>query len=344
MSPRVAQVMAGAEVGGAETFYVTLNLALKRAGFDQKLIIRHNPRRLALLREGGCEATELTFGNWLDLTTPWRLRALFKEYRPDIVVTWLNRAAAVCPKGPYLRVARLGGYYKMKHYRGFDHVIGIVPGIVKYLLDAGWPADRVHYLPNFCRVDQVPPVDRGLHDTPAEAPLLLALARLHDDKGLDVLLDSLAELPGVYLWIAGEGPLLGDLEGRAARLGIAERVRFLGWRNDRSALFGAADICVFPSRVEPHGTVTMEAWAHGVPLVAADSSGPKEMIRPDVDGVLVPMNDADALATGIKRVMGAPDFAAKLVAEGGARAEREFSEAAVVARYLEFFDDVNRRR
>src|SRR4029077_20346142 len=96
-----------------------------------------------------------------------------------------------------------------------------------------------------------PVCDRAPRAPPADATALLAPSRLHEKKGLDILLASLADLPGCIAWLAGDGPLEADLKALAARLGVAGRVRFLGWRTDRGPLLAAADICVLPSRWEP---------------------------------------------------------------------------------------------
>ena len=134
-------------------------------------------------------------------------------------------------------------------------------------------------MPTFPTVDAAPAVDRASLATPADAVVLLTLSRLHEKKGLDILLQGLVDLPRCVAWLAGDGPLEGELKAMAARLGVADRVRFLGWRTDRGALLRAADICVLPSRWEPFGTVMLEAWAAGTPLVAAASQGPRRVHR-----------------------------------------------------------------
>jgi glycosyltransferase involved in cell wall biosynthesis len=182
-------------------------------------------------------------------------------------------------------------------------------------------------------------VDRAAHDTPAEAPLLLAMGRLHEAKAHDVALTALAQLPEAYLWIAGAGPLEAKLQAMAAALGVDRRVRFLGWRTDASALYRAADVCVFPSRYEPLGNVVIQAWAHGLPVVAAASQGPAALIRDGSDGLLVPVDDADALAAATRRLLAEPAFAADLAQAGAARVAADFSEAAVVAQWKQLFAD-----
>jgi glycosyltransferase involved in cell wall biosynthesis len=147
----------------------------------------------------------------------------------------------------------------------------------------------------------------------------------------------MTRLPGTYLWIAGDGPLRGELEALAARRGVAERVRFLGWRADTAELFAAADICVYPSRSEPHGTVTIEAWAHRVPLVAAASAGPSELIDDGVNGILVPIDDPASLALAVGRLVADRALADGLADAGRATYETTYTEAAVVRSYLDFF-------
>src|SRR3546814_11074829 len=98
----------------------------------------------------------------------------------------------------------------------------------------------------------------------------------------------------VWLWLAGEGPRRRALMQQAARLGLGDRVRFLGWRDDVAALLRAADVFLCPSRHEPPGNVVIEAWAHGTPVVAAASQGPRPLIEDGTTGLLVALDDADA--------------------------------------------------
>jgi len=340
----LTQVMAGAAHGGAETFFTTLAVALQQDGIDQSLILRPHADRVESLRAAGCRVETAPFGGLLDVNTPRILRRHLGSHHTTVALSWMNRAASKLPAGPWVRAARLGGYYDLKYYRGFDHLIANIPGIRRHILEGGWPEHRVHYVPNFCVVDEsAAPVRRADHDTPDDAPLLLALARLHPVKGLDVLLHALAEVPGAWLWIAGEGPERAALEALAGRLGVAERVRFLGWRHDRTGLMRAADVVVFPSRYEPNGTVTVEAWAHAKPLVVADAAGPAETVRDGDDALLVPKDDAAALAGAIRRVLESPDLVAHLVGRGLERVGIDFSREAVVARYRSVFNGMERR-
>jgi glycosyltransferase involved in cell wall biosynthesis len=342
---RLMQAMAGRRPGGAEAFFVRLARALGETELDQRLLVRRGAACTSDLRAHGIQPAELPFGGALDLRTAAHFRRAVADFDPDVILTWMNRASRFCPRAPveghrFVHIARLGGYYDLKYYRRCDHLVANTHDIVEYVCRHGWARTRAHYLPNFVDAGPAAPVPRGSLDTPSDAPLLLALGRLHPNKGFDVLIHALVQLPGVVLWLAGTGPLAAALESLAARRGVGARVRFLGWRRDTAALLAAADVLVCPSRHEPLGNVVIEAWAHRTPVVAAAAKGPAALLRDGENGLLVPVEDADALAAAIARMMAAPELAARLAAAGRSAFEAAFSEAVVVPRYLAFFDSL----
>jgi len=337
---RLLQAMAGAKHGGAEAFFERLAIALSRAGEDQTIVIREDAERAARLRLGGIDPIELPFGGVFDFTTRSRLKHIIAQTRPRIVLTWMNRATKFCSRGDFVHVARLGGYYDLRYYRHCDHLIGNTRALTEWIVAQGWPESRVHYLPNFADAMMAQPLSRASLATPECAPLALALGRLHPNKGFDVLLKAVARVKTLHLWFAGEGPLEAALKQQAAALGIADRVRFLGWRGDVPALLATCDTLVCPSRIEPLGNTIVEAWAAGKPVIAAASSGPAELIEDGKNGLLVPIDDADALAAAIEKLADDKSLAGALAASGHAAYEAQFTEARVVAAYRDFFKKV----
>ena len=340
---RLLQAIAGRQQGGAEIFFLRMAAALEQAGEVQRVLIRRDRARAEGLRAAGVEVAEFRFGGTFDVATRFGFRREIASFRPDIVLTWMNRATRLCPRGEFVHVARLGGYYDLKYYRCCDHLIGNTRAIVDYAVGQGWPRDRVHYLPNFVpELAAAPPLPRAEFGTPNDVPLALALGRLHPNKGFDLLLEALAETRDVHLWLAGEGEIRGALEHRAVELGLAERVRFLGWRDDVPALLRSVDLLVCPSRHEPLGNVVIEAWSAGLPVVATASDGPVSLIEDGESGILVPLADAPALARAIERVCGDAALAASLGRGGRAAYEAGFTEAAVVTRWRIFLAEVAR--
>jgi glycosyltransferase involved in cell wall biosynthesis len=196
----------------------------------------------------------------------------------------------------------------------------------------------VHYLPNF--------VEDFAGSAPADlpaasnAPRLLAMGRLHPNKGFDVLLRAIALLPRGHVYLAGAGPEEAALRALAAELGITERVCFLGWRLDIGALLAAADIFICSSRHEPLGNIVLEAWSAAKPVIAAAAQGPSELISDGKDGVLVPREDAAALAAAIAALAENPDRTAAIAAAGRAHFVSTFAEAPVIARWRHLLADL----
>ncbi len=339
------QTMAGAEVGGAEAFFVRLAIALQSSDITQKVVIRRDPLRARALREGGIAPLELPFGGRMDFRTRPALQREIARFHPDVILSWMSRASWATPAAPsnYTLIARLGGYYNLKYYRHCDYLVGNTADIVDYVISEGFDRDRVVRLPNFVHPPSNPPLARVGLDTPLDAPLLLAMGRLHENKAFDVLLRALTDVPGAWLWIAGEGPEGAALQGLARDLGIADRVRFLGWRDDSDALMRAADLFICPSRHEPLGNVVLEAWAAEKPVIAADAAGPAELLGNDERGILVPVDQPAALTKAILDLLANPEKTTRLAAAGRAAYDREFTEAAVTAQYLDFFEKVRKQ-
>jgi glycosyltransferase involved in cell wall biosynthesis len=272
------------------------------------------------------------------------IAAALKRFRAEVAVAWMSRAAAHLPRGPWVNVGRLGGYYDLKYFRSCDHLVGNTRGIVEWIAaQKKWPRERVHYLPNF--VDDFAGAEaasRAALGVPEDAPMMLGLGRLHAVKGFDVLIRATARLPGVYCVIAGEGPERQRLTALIAGLGLGERVKLLGWRNDSGALLKAADIFVSSSRHEPLGNMVLEAFAAQSPVLAARAEGPVELIRDGEDGVLVPIDDDAALADAARAMLGDVRLRVKLALAARQRFTAEFSREVVVESWLTFLRNVQR--
>lgn len=344
---RVLQVMAGAEAGGAETAFVDLCIALHQTGVVQHVVTRPNKTRVPRLQQAGIPVTTLPFGGAIDLYTPWRIKHLIRAFKPDIAQTWMSRAGQKtppCPKNAthrYLKICRLGGYYKLKHFPGADYFTTITPAIRDYLIAQGVDPAVVFHINNFADVDAPRAVlNRADYDTPLAAPLIVTLGRLHRAKAFDVLIEAIAQIPNVYLWIGGEGPEEQNLKNLAARLGVNDRVRFSGWITDRAGFMRAGDICVFPSRYEPFGTVFVQAWAQGLPLIASTADGPRQFVHDGVDGLLFPVDDTAALVAQLRRLIADPTLQENLRAAGRARFAAEFTKEKTTAAYIALYQNL----
>ncbi len=171
-------------------------------------------------------------------------------------------------------------------------------------------------------------------------PYLLGIGRHVPQKGFDVLLRAFAaaNLPDHDLILAGDGPERPALEALASDLGLAGRVTFTG-RADRPlavSLFHGCDFFVLPSRMEPQGIVNLEAMAAGKAVVASKVGGVPEIVLSDETGLLVPGDDAPALAAALTRLAADPALRQKLGDAGHARAQK-FDWSAIADQYLAIY-------
>ncbi|NCC22736.1 MAG: glycosyltransferase [Alphaproteobacteria bacterium] len=349
---RVLHLMAGADHGGAETACVDMCVLMASKGVDVRIATRPNEVRVPRLKDAGIPVHELPFGGRFDLRTKREIVAICKNFQPDILQTWMARAARKTPRWSpkmgipqYKVVSRLGGYYKLKNFPATDFFTTITPDIARFLTDEGVAPDRILHINNFAEVEEPnTPVNRADFGTPDDVTVLLALGRLHTAKAYDIMMEAVRPLGDVYLWIAGEGPQRAELESLRKKLGLEKRVKFLGWRSDRAALLKACDICVFTSRYEPFGTVFVQAWAQGVPVIVSDADGPRQFVRHDEDGLVVPRDDVEALTAAIARLAGDRVLRAKIVESGRLRYRNEFTAEKCFAAYMELYRELTDHR
>ena len=345
---KILQVMAGGKAGGAETAFVDMCIAMQDAKQEVEVVTRRNSNRVGLLTEAGLKVHTLPFGGFAEVYTKRAIKKIIKDFEPDVVQTWMSRAAHKTPNWNQVKtekkfstVARLGGYYDLKYFKNMDYFAAVTPDIKSYMVARGVDENKVRQLNNFAETESdIIPIKRKDLGTPDEATVLISLARLHNDKALDVVLKSIVDLPDVYLWLAGDGPLKDELQKEAQNLGISDRVKFLGWRNDRAALLLAADMCVFVSRDEPFGTVFVQSWANKTPVIVSDAQGPKQFCEDGDDCLMVERDNTQQLTAAIKRIKEDNVLQMQLVNRGYQRYLNEFTKQKSVEKYLEFYADI----
>lgn len=168
-------------------------------------------------------------------------------------------------------------------------------------------------------------------------PTLLFVGKLRYYKGLDTLLEAMRALPGVHLNVVGEGPMGPVWADLAVRLGLADRVHFLGEVEDEAlpALYHRAHVFVLPAnaRAEAFGTVLLEAMASGLPCVTTEvGTGTSWVVQDGVTGLVVPPRDPQALAVALRSLLDDPSLRQRMGEAGRARVEEQFTQEQMVER------------
>jgi len=235
----------------------------------------------------------------------------------------------------------------------FDAEIGISRDTVS-LLNCRWISKVLRrpaqHIANAIDLDRFAKPGIGVHEKkrslqlPVDAPLIGTVGRLNEQKGYSFLIEAAAlvleRLPQAYFLIVGDGELRGSLMEQARRLGIDSRVVFTGPRSDVEELLACMDLFVSPSLWEGLPTVIIESMASGVPVVATDIAGTRELLQDGVTGWLVPPADSRALADAILAAMASAANRAD-VARRGREVIAEYSINAVARRYEALFEDLH---
>ncbi|MBA4067425.1 MAG: hypothetical protein C0501_27690 [Isosphaera sp.] len=205
------------------------------------------------------------------------------------------------------------------------------------------PADRVVVIHNgidpekFRRRQPREEARRAL-GLPADALVVGGLGRLDEAKGFTYLIAAVArlraEVPGLVAAVAGDGPLRKELGAEASRLGVADRVRFLGFQSDVQRVLDALDVFALPSLCEALPYALLEAMAGELPAVGAAVGGVPEVIADGGTGFVVPPRDPDRLAAALLKLLGSADLRGRMGAAGRERVVRDFQERDMVRKTI----------
>ncbi len=335
--------------GGAENFYARLVNSLA----EQSRVTAVTPPGCPTSRllNPGVDQIHLKLNNNYDFLAMRAIRKLAEGRAPAVVQSYMGRATRLTrirPGRGLVHVARLGGYYNLKAYRHAHHLVGNTKGICEYLMEEGVPADRVHYIGNF--VDPIPAPEpheldrlRQELDLPEGGPVITCAARFHENKGLPELLNAFSKVwkhvADVRLILVGDGPMAGEIDDLIESLKLQDSVIRPGWC-DPKPYYHLADILTSPSRHEPLGNTILEAWACGKPLVATQTQGAVELITHGQDGLITPLNNADALADAFLRLIGDEAARASLAAAGKRTLQDRFSREIITGNYLSLYEDL----
>jgi glycosyltransferase involved in cell wall biosynthesis len=347
--------------GGAERFAVALAGHLAGDGFEVEMCATReaNPGVEQSLESAGVPLLVLRRRWTLDLIPFVRLVGLLRRKKFDVLHAHLFGSSLWG-----VLLGKLGGVpVVIAHEHGtfpagrlhrflYGRVVGRLAScfvaVSNFTRDAMVKQHRVpHGKTAVIPAAYIPRADPGGADIrselglPSSATVIGTIAVLRAVKALDVLLAAHAQLvvekhPEVHLVLTGTGPCKEELERQVESLGTSDRVHFLGHREAIGPVLRALDIGVLSSNSEGTPIFVMECMAYRIPVVSTDVGGLRDLVDPDVSGVLVPPQDSPGLAAAIAGLLEDPQYAARLA---GASADKlsEFALPAIATRFARLY-------
>lgn len=325
---RITLVISSLSCGGAERVMSTIANYWAQRGEDVTLITLHpldhdfytlhtRVDRVVLdLARDSKSLWESIKSNYLRLR---ELRATAKTSRPDVIISFLDRTnvlTLVATRGlkvPVIASDRVdprqlpaGGVWNFLRRQTYSWAGAVVVQSVELIdvLADIVPTRQLRVIPNPAPQAEVFSDKKAALEFPS--PFVSAMGRLNTQKGFDILLDAFARCRHKTwsLVILGEGPERRRLESLSEELGINYRVYFPGIISEPSAVLRRADLFVLSSRYEGFPNALIEAMSCGRAVIAFDCpTGPNDIIRHEVNGILVPLEDSEALTAEMDRLM-----------------------------------------
>jgi len=290
-------------------------------------------------------------GLWQNVKRVVALRRLLRSLRPDIALAmmstpnvllalaslWLPALQTIGSERCYPPHAALGRLWHVLRRTLYGRLSAMVAltGECAHWIETHTSASRVVVIPNAIAwpLPDNPPRRSLPRLCQPQRKLLLAVGRLEPVKNFDALIRAFARLARAFpdwdLIILGEGPERARLASTIRCMGLVQRVALPGVAGNVAYWYGEADLFALTSRSEGFPNALAEAMAHGVPAVSVDcNTGPRDIIRHGIDGLLVPPDDIAALSDALARVMGDATLRGQL-ASRSVEARERFSVAKI---------------
>lgn len=327
----ILNLMLGKRRGGLEQAALDYAEALQHAG-HQGLTIT-SPGAWVATALGALPQQSLRNAGAWDPLAAWNLRRLAKAHGATAIVCHGNRALGLALRALKGRVPVIATAhnYKTKRFVEADAAFCITQQAVEHLADLGMPREKLFFMPNMVRL----PV-KYRAATRHEPPVIGSMGRFVAKKGFPLFIDALSILNqrGIAFRgvIGGGGPDEALLREHITATGMDGIVTLAGWVEDKYRFLDGIDLFVLPSHHEPFGIVLIEAMGYALPVVSTRSEGPIEIIADGVDGRLVPLNDASAIADAMAAMLADSTSARTMAGAARSKVARDYSLDAMAGR------------
>lgn len=362
--PVVLEISSAMHMGGGEIHFINLAAGLLRGQCSVFAVVRPQSPLIPDLREIGVPVYRLPLMHSLDFFSAWGLRRLSEQIGANILHAHVARdyliAAAARGKMRRLVLTRhlllpiSRSPLHSASLRRVDRFIAVSKSVKEVLIrHPGIDSARVVVIPNGVAVERFRASSGGIElrerlGIPRDVKVVGIVGQISPHKGHEDLVEAAARLspcyPSTIFLVVGEesgdGTFVHKLRSKIMQKGLGEKFFFTGFLDDVPSAMGLLDLLAVPSWEEPFGLVILEAMAAGIPVVATDVGGPREIVENGVSGLLVAPRAPRELAEAIASILANPELRARLSRNGRERVERHYSLELQVRRTLDVFKEV----
>jgi glycosyltransferase involved in cell wall biosynthesis len=364
MKKRILQIIPTLDRAGAEKQLCLLAEGLPRDEFDVHVcaLTRGGPLA-ARLNEAGVPLKVIGKRWKLDPQAYWRLKEHVARLKPEVIHGWMFAAntygfaaARACGVKRFVVGQRCVDPWKSRLQLALDRALALrcsrvvvnSEGVRDFYVRHGTPPKRICVIPNGVVLPQPPTMTRNQLLAELELPentrLIGLVGRLWPQKRVKDaiwaadLLKVVRE--DVHMLVIGDGPQRDRLRRFRDQCHIRDRVHFLGQRGDVPQILPHFDVLWSTSGYEGQSNVILEAMAAGVPVVATDIPGTRELITSEVSGCLIPVGDRAAFARHTQRLLNDASLAARFAAAARDRVQNEFSVERMIERHATLYREI----
>ncbi len=338
---KIAHIILTSQNGGAEKVFIDYIKLLKNIGHDNFAIVKKDAPYFSNLENLQIKTKKILnkFG-YYDFLAIKKIKDFFIENQIDVVIAHAGKSMVLAHKAlkkitnKRIILVAVNHSYNIKRSLNADIIFSVNKEIFFKTIDKKRTPENSFIIYNGIDLEGFEPNFHEYNLIKKPTIILGIIGRLHKAKGFEFAIEALKILQEKYsqkiiLKIAGTGEEMMNLQKKVRDLNLENNVDFIGWINDSADFFSQIDIFILPSRIETFGLVILEAMKYGKPIIATNCDGPKEILRHEVDGLLIDLKSNESvphqIAKSVEKLICDEKLANNLVKNAYQRLNSRFS-------------------
>lgn len=338
---KIAHIILTSQNGGAEKVFIDYIKLLKNIGHDNFAIVKKDAPYFSNLENLQIKTKKILnkFG-YYDFLAIKKIKDFFIENQIDVVIAHAGKSMVLAHKAlkkitnKRIILVAVNHSYNIKRSLNADIIFSVNKEIFFKTIDKKRTPENSFIIYNGIDLEGFEPNFHEYNLIKKPTIILGIIGRLHKAKGFEFAIEALNILQEKYsqkiiLKIAGTGEEMMNLQKKVRDLNLENKVDFIGWVNDSKDFFSQIDIFILPSRIETFGLVILEAMKYGKPIIATNCDGPKEILRHEVDGLLIDLKSNESvphqIAKSVEKLICDEKLANNLVKNAYKRLNSRFS-------------------